>query len=183
MESHRALGCCMWNNTGESGDCHHYQWPPDFWYRADSRFAPSQWETTLLCNDVSQLPGASLESTLLILLGSPYMIFLSTQWHWMIFDSYLICNREKQYFWCQNRIRLPCVKETFASISTEFAGIQYSVSQIENFIAPIWGPPGSCRPQMGPMMAPWTLLSGMLHISNHSSPAWWMEECEWSHHS
>ena len=25
-----------------------------------------------------------------------------------------------------------------------------------------WGPPGSCRPQMGPMMAPWTLLSGLV---------------------
>ena len=24
------------------------------------------------------------------------------------------------------------------------------------------GPPGSCRPQMGPMLAPWTLLSGVL---------------------
>ena len=23
-----------------------------------------------------------------------------------------------------------------------------------------WGPPGSCRPQSGPMLAPWTLLSG-----------------------
>ena len=23
-----------------------------------------------------------------------------------------------------------------------------------------WGPPGSCQPQMGPMLAPWTLLSG-----------------------
>ena len=23
------------------------------------------------------------------------------------------------------------------------------------------GPPGSCRPQMGPMLAPWTLLSGI----------------------
>ena len=23
-----------------------------------------------------------------------------------------------------------------------------------------WGPPGSCRPQMGPMLAPWTWLSG-----------------------
>ena len=22
------------------------------------------------------------------------------------------------------------------------------------------GPPGSCRPQMGPMLAPWTLLTG-----------------------
>ena len=32
--------------------------------RADSRFAPSQWETALLCNDVSYWLGANLESTL-----------------------------------------------------------------------------------------------------------------------
>ena len=25
---------------------------------------------------------------------------------------------------------------------------------------PTWGPPESCRPQVGPMWAPWTLLSG-----------------------
>ena len=24
------------------------------------------------------------------------------------------------------------------------------------FMGPTWGPPGSCRPQMGPMLAPWT---------------------------
>ena len=30
--------------------------------RADSRFAPSQWERALLCNDVSHWLGASLES-------------------------------------------------------------------------------------------------------------------------
>ena len=33
--------------------------------RADSRFAPSQWETALLCNDISHWLGASLESALL----------------------------------------------------------------------------------------------------------------------
>ena len=32
---------------------------------ADSRFAPSQWETALLCNDVSHWLGASLESALI----------------------------------------------------------------------------------------------------------------------
>ena len=32
--------------------------------RADSRFAPSQWETALLCNNVSHWLGASLESAL-----------------------------------------------------------------------------------------------------------------------
>ena len=33
--------------------------------------------------------------------------------------------------------------------------------QIAKFMGPTWGPPGSCRPQMGPMLAPWTLLSGV----------------------
>ena len=27
-------------------------------------------------------------------------------------------------------------------------------------MGPTWGPPGSCRPQMGPMLALWALLSG-----------------------
>ena len=33
-------------------------------YRADSRLVPSQWETALLCNDVSHWLGAKLESAL-----------------------------------------------------------------------------------------------------------------------
>ena len=33
-------------------------------------------------------------------------------------------------------------------------------TQIAKFMGPAWGPPGSCRPQMGPMLAPRTLLSG-----------------------
>ena len=32
--------------------------------RADSRFAPRQWETALLCNDISHWLGANLESAL-----------------------------------------------------------------------------------------------------------------------
>ena len=35
-------------------------------------------------------------------------------------------------------------------------------SQIANFRGPTWGPPGSCRPQMGPTLAPETLLPGLL---------------------
>ena len=38
------------------------------------------------------------------------------------------------------------------------------ISQITKFMGPTWGPPGSCRPQIGPMLAPWTLLSGMLML-------------------
>ena len=32
-------------------------------------------------------------------------------------------------------------------------------AQIAKFMGPTWGPPGSCRPQMGSMLAPWTFLS------------------------
>ena len=28
-------------------------------------------------------------------------------------------------------------------------------------MGPTWGPPWSCRPQVGPILAPWTLLSGL----------------------
>ena len=35
-------------------------------------------------------------------------------------------------------------------------------AQIAKFLGPTWVPPGSCQPQMGPMLAPWTLLSGWL---------------------
>ena len=42
-------------------------------------------------------------------------------------------------------------------------------SQIAKFMGPTWGPPGSSRPQMGPMLAPWTLLSGSSHpFGNHA---------------
>ena len=34
-------------------------------------------------------------------------------------------------------------------------------SQIAKFMGPTWGLHGSCRPQMGPMFTPWTLLSGL----------------------
>ena len=33
-------------------------------------------------------------------------------------------------------------------------------TQIARLMGPTWGPPGACRPQMVPMLAPWTLLSG-----------------------
>ena len=36
------------------------------------------------------------------------------------------------------------------------------LAQIARFMRPTWGPPGAYRTQVGPMMAPWTLLSGWL---------------------
>ena len=56
-----AMCVCGWarNRLVVGGECH-LGWG----YRADSRFAPSQWEMALLCNDVSHWLGASIESPL-----------------------------------------------------------------------------------------------------------------------
>ena len=40
--------------------------------------------------------------------------------------------------------------------------LRWLSTQIAKFMGPTWGPPRSCRPKMGPMLAPWTLLSGHL---------------------
>ena len=76
-------------------------------FRADSRFAPHQWETVLLCNNVSHWLGANLESALVIGLWEIWTKFLKhyfqdnvsdwwlkcLQWHW----SQVNCSRP--YWW------------------------------------------------------------------------------------
>ena len=37
--------------------------------------------------------------------------------------------------------------------------------QIAKFMGSTWGPPGSSRPQVSPMLAPWTFLSGTMRPS------------------
>ena len=39
-----------------------------------------------------------------------------------------------------------------------------NASLIERFTGPTWGPSGTDRTQVGPMLVPWTLLSGILSI-------------------
>ena len=52
--------------------------------------------------------------------------------------------------------------------------------QIAKFMGPTWGPPWSCRPQMGPMSAPWTLLWGTLFsiwVRGHQNGILWSISC------
>ena len=42
----------------------------------------------------------------------------------------------------------------FSTFCDETHKIQSIIPQIAKFMGPTWGPPGSCRPQMGPMLAP-----------------------------
>ena len=75
---------------------------------------------------------------------------------------------------------IPIISPRFASISSllrpswcdELAPIEnkrlsekqldciWKYTQIARFMGPTWGPPGDDRTQVGPMLAPWTLLSG-----------------------
>ena len=48
-------------------------------------------------------------------------------------------------------------KREYGSIAT----LSIAVFLIARFMGPTWGPSGTDRAQMGPMLAPWTLLSGM----------------------
>ena len=57
----------------------------------------------------------------------------------------------------------------WAHVVVQGDGVQASAhlwpnTQIAKFMGPTWGPPGPCRPQMGPMLAPRTLLSGSLSV-------------------
>ena len=57
---------------------------------------------------------------------------------------------------------------TFHNISSfhsSVTGLYFKQSQIARFTWPTWGPPGSCRPQVGPMLVLWILLSGMNNIT------------------
>ena len=40
----------------------------------------------------------------------------------------------------------------------------YVNTLITRFMGPTWGPSGADRTQVGPMLAPWTLLSGCVHL-------------------
>ena len=62
------------------------------------------------------------------------------------------------------------------SLSVPCVGLPYiyiAFSQMERFMGSAWNPPGNDRTQVGPMLAPWTLLSGLLlvycDISNSST--------------
>ena len=42
-------------------------------------------------------------------------------------------------------------------LMVNFVVKNYTIPPIAKFMGPAWGPPGSSWPQMGPMLAPWTL--------------------------
>ena len=55
-----------------------------------------------------------------------------------------------------------CGCRIFKWVATTWLLNRVAGSQIAKFMGPTWGPPGSWRPHMGLMLAPWNLLSGMV---------------------
>ena len=57
---------------------------------------------------------------------------------------------------------LLCYLSDYCSHDSGCAILVFSdITQIARIMGPTWGLPGSCWPQVGPMHAPWTLLSGI----------------------
>ena len=73
-----------------------------------------------------------------------------------------------KYKTSNNQSKVHTVTKGHVSIqSTNFQPIPCCTPQREKFMGmmgPTWGPPGPCRPQMDPMLAPWTLLSGSVQF-------------------
>ena len=46
------------------------------------------------------------------------------------------------------------------------------IAQIAKFMGPTWGPSGADRTQVGPLFAPWTLLSERVYFGMNTSKLW-----------
>ena len=65
-------------------------------------------------------------------------------------------------------------------LNITFRGICFWITtQIAKFMGPTWGPSGSFRPQMGPMLAPWTLLSGKWPLVTFPYQFYNLSQCLW----
>ena len=87
------------------------------WYnfRVDSKFTPSQWETALLCNDVSHWLGGSLESSLQLhshgqLFTMMVSVCMPLPWasvHWLVqctLEYHWLTQCTLGYHWATQRI-------------------------------------------------------------------------------
>ena len=68
-------------------------------------------------------------------------------------DNYLIIFAHK--FWFS-----PYIIFAFKHVLKFNKCVAAVITQIANFMGPTWGLTESCRPQVSPTLAPWTLLSG-----------------------
>ena len=76
------------------------------------------------------------------------------------------------------RWHVVCIIIIYLELSHRYGIHLLMLTQVAKFMGLTWDPPGSCRPQMGPILVPWTLLSGKL--TQHVSPwSYMLGRCQW----
>ena len=106
----------------------------------------------------------------------PCNLIYRTLWSWR--SIVIVCRASVSYsplymgFGSFTTWSQPChmVVSPWSTNTSWCRGDQHSVPLIARFVGPTWGPSGADRTQVGPILAPWTLLSGsvpqlILHIN------------------
>ena len=84
-----------------------------WYYRADSKFAPSQWETSLQSNPVSRWRGANLESALYQIVswaGSQHQSDNISTVYNLIHPSRAMLHEWLWYFWKAQKVTIPMLE-------------------------------------------------------------------------
>ena len=87
--------------------------------------------------------------------------FMTSQTHYL-YQSYCRTDMEKKGWagYYRGTANRPASQIPQCTCPISYNAPLFKVPQIAKFMGPTWGPPGSCRPEMGPVLAPWALLSG-----------------------
>ena len=117
-------------------------------YRADSRFAPSQWEPALICNDISHWLGTNLESAMI------YKVFLI--FHTLL--NFLYCRFSCHYYlWMR---------------ATYHKDEGYELIYVFRINWDSWHPGGSLRKTSTVKMSHHMMMSSNANIFHATGPLW-----------
>ena len=124
-------------------------------------FLPSKWNHVMISTIYRSLLGISnkivLMQSLIIVskkLSGRWSVIDRSWWNGILIAHSWIGFRSILSTFCQQKF----VNSKQLVRNMLHADYQHS-SQIAKLMGPTWGRPGSCRSPMGPMLAPWTLLS------------------------
>ena len=101
---------------------------------------------------------------------------------WRQKQTHLCCHRPSyaEMLWSRQQIwyNVGCVDHQLNKMNDHYWR-RGDATQITQFMGPTWSPPGSCRPQTGPMLTPWTFLPGKQCPAEYvpvSVPEWWINK-------
>ena len=89
-------------------------------------------------------------------------------------DNFAMCgngSHKIQHQFCYTCYTLSCCSSSISS----FVWSMYPL--IARFMGPTWGPSGADRTQVGPMLAPWNLLSGSIYF--RVAALEWVKSSDW----